>query len=292
MTDQPESEPTLAVLRNRRFLALWVAQVVTQVGGNMVLFGLTVQVFALTRSSTSVSLLILSFLVPSVIFGAVAGVYVDRLDRRLILVTTNAVRAGLFLLLLIVPNDLGLILLLTAVISTLTTFFGPAEAAMIPVIVPRQQLLAANSLHVFTLQASFFLGFALLGPLVVNIFGPDVLIVAVAASYLIGAVLCWFLPSYKAPRLTERTVPPRRSASGTSGRRGGHSGRVDVRPAGRRRALHLRQPRDLLAAHLPRGHRVADRRAGRAGARLRDSRCSACRSATSSSSCCRWASAW
>lgn len=201
MTAEPlPVEPTLAVLRNRRFLALWVAQVVTQVGGNMVLFGLTVQVFGLTRASTSVSLLILSFLVPSVIFGAVAGVYVDRLDRRLILVSTNAIRAGLFLVLLLIPNDLGLILLMTIVISTLTTFFGPAEAAMIPVIVPRQQLLAANSLHVFTLQAAFFLGFALLGPLVVNIAGQTVLIVSVAASYLIGAVLCWFLPSYKPPR--------------------------------------------------------------------------------------------
>ena len=57
----------------------------------MVLFGLTVEVFTLTGKSTSVSLLILSFLVPSVIFGAIAGVYVDRLDRRLILVSTNAV---------------------------------------------------------------------------------------------------------------------------------------------------------------------------------------------------------
>ena len=45
---------------------------------------------------------------------------------------------------------------------------------MIPVVVPRRQLLTANSLHIFTLQASFFLGFALLGPLVVNISGQTV----------------------------------------------------------------------------------------------------------------------
>jgi MFS family permease len=197
MTAANQSDATLNVLRNRRFLALWVAQVVTQVGGNMVLYGLTVQVFSITGgSSTSVSLLILSFLVPAVIFGAVAGVYVDRLDRRMILVVTNAIRAGLFLLLLLVTNDIGLILLLTVVISTLTTFFGPAEAAMIPVVVPRKQLLAANSLHIFTLQAAFFLGFALMGPLVVNIAGQDVLIISVAASYLIGAALCWTLPRY------------------------------------------------------------------------------------------------
>jgi len=206
MTAAAQPDQTLNVLRNRRFLALWVAQVVTQVGGNMVLYGLTVQVFSLTRSSTSVSLLILSFLVPAVIFGAVAGVYVDRLDRRLILVTTNAVRAALFLVLLLVLNDIGLILLLMVIISTLTTFFGPAEAAMIPVVVPRNQLLPANSLHIFTLQASFFLGFALLGPLVVNLAGQNALLIAVAGSYLIGALLCLLLPSYN-PRTSTVTRP-------------------------------------------------------------------------------------
>jgi MFS family permease len=193
-------ESALNVLRNRRFLALWIAQVVTQVGSNMVLFGLTVQVFALTGRSTSVSLLILSFLVPAVIFGAVAGVYVDRLDRRLILVVTNAARAVLFLVLVLVQNDLGLIYLLTIAITTLTTFFGPAEAAMIPVIVSRRQLLASNSLYLFTLQASFFLGFALFGPLLVNLAGQSTLFIAVAGSYFIGAMLCWTLPSHN-PRI-------------------------------------------------------------------------------------------
>ncbi len=194
-------ESPVAVLRNSRFLALWIAQVVTQVGGNMVLFGLTVSVFELTGSSTSVSLLILSFLVPAVIFGAIAGVYVDRLDRRKILIVTNAARGVLFLVLLAFPTDLGIIYLLNIVISTLTTFFGPAEIAMIPVVVPRRQLLAANSLHIVTLQASFFLGFALLGPLVVNIAGQQILLIMVAASYFIGAALCWMLPRYKADRV-------------------------------------------------------------------------------------------
>jgi MFS family permease len=197
----PQSEGSaIAVLRNRKFLSLWIAQVVTQVGGNMVLFGLTVEVFALTGKATSISLLILSFLVPAVIFGAIAGVYVDRLDRRLILVTTNVARGALFLLLLVVPQEVLIICAITAVISTLSTFFGPAEIAMIPVVVPRKQLLPANSLHIVTLQAAFFLGFALLGPLVVKISNQQVLLVLVAASYFLGAVLCWTLPKHN-PRI-------------------------------------------------------------------------------------------
>ncbi len=197
-TDPPPESP-LVVLRNRRFLALWLAQVATQVGGNMVLFGLTVQVFSLTGRSTSVSLLILSFLVPAVIFGAVAGVYVDRLDRRLILVAANLIRAVAFLALLFVSDQLALIYLLTVLVSTATTFFGPAEAAMIPVLVERRQLLPANSLHIFTLQASFFLGFALLGPLFVNLAGPVTMLWVVAALYFVAAGLCWILPAHKPP---------------------------------------------------------------------------------------------
>ena len=200
MTAARVADSPLAVLRNRKFLSLWVAQVVTQVGANMVLFGLTVQVFTLSGKSTSISLLILSFLVPAVIFGAIAGVYVDRLDRRLILVVTNAARGGLFLLLLILPPDVITICLVTALVSTLGTFFGPAEIAMIPVVVPRRQMLPANSLYIITLQAAFFLGFALLGPLVVNVSSTPALLLIVGGSYFVGAALCWLLPSYN-PRI-------------------------------------------------------------------------------------------
>src|SRR5204862_7330326 len=64
-----------AVLRNRLFLVLWSAQVVTQIGANMVLFGLTVLALEATDLSSTVSLLFLTFLMPSVLFSALAGVY-------------------------------------------------------------------------------------------------------------------------------------------------------------------------------------------------------------------------
>ena len=256
---QPQ-ESAIAVLRNRKFLSLWIAQVVTQVGGNMVLFGLTVEVFAITGKSTSVSLLILSFLVPAVIFGAIAGVYVDRLDRRMILVVANAARGGLFLLLLIVPQEIWVICLITAFISTLSTFFGPAEIAMIPVVVPRRQLLPANSLHIVTLQASFFLGFALLGPLVLKISSQQVLLVLVAASYFLGALLCWTLQPQPAHRPRQPTRRPGR------GRR---SGQDDLRPARRWCPLHPQQPHRVLAADLPGPDRVPDWGPGRARSGLR-----------------------
>ena len=84
---------TAAVLRNRPFLLLWLSQLATQVGSNMALYGLTVVVLKATNLSSAVSALFLTFLVPAVLLSAVAGVYVDRVDRRLVLVLTNVLRA-------------------------------------------------------------------------------------------------------------------------------------------------------------------------------------------------------
>jgi MFS family permease len=182
------------VFRNGAFLRLWLSQAATQVGGNMVLYGLTVIVVNSTQSNTAVSLLILSFLVPAVIFSAVAGVYVDRIDRRVILVATNVLRGVSFVALYLVGTNLGLILLLNVAVSTVTVFFAPAEAAMIPVLLPRAQLLAANGIFTLTLNAAFALGFALLGPLVVNVANPEAVILIVAALYFLAAVFCFTLP--------------------------------------------------------------------------------------------------
>jgi MFS family permease len=187
------------VFRNASFLRLWLSQAATQVGGNMVLYGLTVIVVSSTRSNTAVSLLILSFLVPAVLFSAVAGVYVDRIDRRLILIATNVLRGGLFIALFLAGDNLALILLLNVTVSTITVFFAPAEAAMIPVLVPRDQLLAANGIFTLTLNAAFALGFALLGPLVVNLANPEAVILVVAALYFLAAGFCVTLPSSKPP---------------------------------------------------------------------------------------------
>lgn len=204
-------ESALAVFRNGPFLRLWLSQAATQIGGNMVLFGLTV-IVSESQSTTAVSLLILSFLVPAVLFSAVAGVYVDRMDRRVVLVATNVLRGLAIVGLVLVGDNFALILLLNIFVSTVTVFFAPAEAAMIPEVVPRRQLLAANGVFTLTLNAAFAIGFALLGPLVINLAGPQAVILTVAALYFLAAVFCFTLPA---------SPPPAAAAdTGTAGRSG------------------------------------------------------------------------
>jgi MFS family permease len=202
----PEPSP-IAVLRNRPFLLLWLSQLFTQVGGNMVVFGLTVIVFDATGSSSAVSVLLLTFLAPAVLFSAVAGVYVDRIDRRVVLIVTNLLRAAALAAMFVFEQNLLALYVLNFVVSTITVFFAPAEAAMIPTLVPRQLLLAANSLFTFTLNAAFAVGFAVMGPLVVKLAGPQALILVVAVFYLIAAGFCVTLPS---------SPPPLSAAGGTA----------------------------------------------------------------------------
>ena len=196
---EPDPGPGSAidVFRNRPFLLLWLAQAATQIGGNMVIYGLTVIILEATNSNTAVSLLILSFLVPAVIFSAVAGVYVDRFDKRSVLIITNLLRGGAFVLTVLAGGNLALVLFLNVFVSTVTVFFAPAEAAMIPTLLPRRQLLAANGVFTLTLNAAFALGFALFGPIVVTLAGAPALVLLVAASYFVAAGFCWVLP--KAP---------------------------------------------------------------------------------------------
>lgn len=185
----------LDVFRNRPFLLLWLAQAATQIGGNMVIFGLTVIIAKSTGSTTAVSALILTFLLPAVLFSALAGVFVDRLDRRLVLIFTNVLRGLAFIAMFFVGDHLGLIYLLNIAVSTITVFFAPAEAAMIPILVPRRQLLSANGIFTLTLNAAFALGFTLIGPLIVKIAGAPALIAVVALLYFVAAGFCVTLPS-------------------------------------------------------------------------------------------------
>ncbi len=185
----------LAVLRNRPFLLLWLAQLATQVGGNMVIYGLTILITSTYQSATAVGALLLSFLLPAIVFSAIAGVFVDRVDKRLILVITNVLRGLAFLAIVFVGNNLALLYLLMFFVATVTTFFGPAEASMIPFLVPRRQLLAANGLFTLTMNVAFAVGFALVGPFLVALSTPQLLIVIVAVLYFVAAVFCWTLPS-------------------------------------------------------------------------------------------------
>lgn len=152
------------VLKNRSFSNLWLGQILSQIAMNMMVFVLAVRIYEVSHSNTAVSLMLLSFALPAVIFSPVAGVYADKLDRKFILVITNIVRAMIFFLFAYVRHSVPAILTFSLITSTITQFFAPAEAATIPSVVKRENLLAANSLFTITIFITMLGGFVLAGP--------------------------------------------------------------------------------------------------------------------------------
>jgi MFS family permease len=187
------------ILRNRAFLALWGAQILSQVAANATTFALIVLVGEITKSNTSSSILILLAIVPAVLFGVFAGVIVDRTDRRRVLVVTNALRAVAVLPLFFFGESVTMAYVVNFLVAAITVFFVPAESATIPAIVRKRDLLVANSLFTFTFNGAFLLGFIILAPIVIAIYGYTVLFVVIGAMFAGAALLCLTVPSVPPP---------------------------------------------------------------------------------------------
>ncbi len=200
---------SVPLLRDPNFGRLWFIQASTQVGGNMALYALTILVFATTRSNAAVSALVMSFLIPTILLSAAAGVLVDRLDVRFALIVPNVVRTLLTLGLAIAGVNVAMLLLLNFGISLTTVVLTPAEASMIPRIVAKHQLETAMGIFNLTLQASFAVGFAFLGPLLVTIAGPSFVLAVVVAFYAAATIATVGLPA--APPIAREAGAARRT---------------------------------------------------------------------------------
>jgi MFS family permease len=152
------------------------------------------------QSNTANALLILTFLVPAVLFSTLGGVLVERGDAKLIMLATNVVRAvGTILFIFVAPTTttaiVPLVYAINFVSATATAVFAPAELTAIPRIVDRRHLMAANSIFILTINATFAIGFGFLGPLVLNVLGPTTAYVIVAVMFGVAALAILPLPS-------------------------------------------------------------------------------------------------
>ena len=180
---ESNSQGFAPVLKNKQFLILWTGQIFSQLADKVYLvmmIAIVANQFQLLNQPISkwVSPIMIAFTIPAVLFGSLAGVYVDRWTKKPVLVISNLLRGILVLtlppLLLVsqerelfgsIPLGFGLMLGITFAVSTFTQFFAPAEQAVIPLIVKDKDLLAANSLYTTTMMALLIIGFAIGDPL-------------------------------------------------------------------------------------------------------------------------------
>lgn len=177
-----------ALLKNRNFAFLWLGQIFSQLA-DRVIFVIFIAVIA-NYFSTSASLqsnLYIAFTIPAIFLTSIAGVFVDKWNKKHILVTTNILRAFIIMLLPFFKNSVFEIYALAFLISCVTQFFVPAEAGLIPSLIDKKHLLTANSLFTTTMMASLVFGFTLGDPLI-NIFGLDYVHSAICAFFIISAL--------------------------------------------------------------------------------------------------------
>ena len=224
----------LPVLKNPNFLALWAGQVFCQLADKVYLvlmIALINSQFQASDQSISgwVSALMIAFTIPAVLFGSVAGVFVDSWSKKVVLVASNIWRGILVLLIPtllwlthdwrpvgVLPVGFLIILGVTFLVSTLTQFFAPAEQSAIPLIVKEQDLLSANSLYTTTMMASVIVGFAVGEPVLALAdglwtqlgggggLGKEIL---VGGSYAIAGLILFLLRTNEKPHPPETEFP-------------------------------------------------------------------------------------
>lgn len=184
----------ISVIKNVGFSSLWTNQILVQLSYNSLNFALIIWVFKLTDSNTAVSALLFAVYLPAVLFGLLAGVFVDILDRKKIILTIDLLLAILVFSLIFFKGSYVVILAITFLINCLVQFYTPSESSAIPMIVKKDQLLPANSLFSTTLFLMFLIGFGVAGP-IIDFLGINFVFIIGTISLILAFLLASSLPN-------------------------------------------------------------------------------------------------
>jgi MFS family permease len=178
------------VLRNRDFLLAWTGGLVSMLGGWALWIALPLHVYELSGSAFATSGVVAALVAPGILFGSVAGVFVDRWNRKTTLVVGNLVLAGATLPLLLVQEESRLWVVYPTVflLELAEQFTGPAENAILPRLVPAEHLVAANSLNALNNNLAR-LGGPALGGVLYAWAGLTGVVLANSVSYMVAATL-------------------------------------------------------------------------------------------------------
>jgi MFS family permease len=177
---------------------LWAARTASQCGDVAATVALGLLVFELTGSGLGVAGVAAAEIAPMLLLAPLAGVIVDRLPRRTVMVAADLVRAVLAGLLPLVADHVGAVYAIAAGMSAATVFFNPAAGAVLPNLVDRDRLIAANS-GIWTAAVLSQIVLAPVTGLLVTVAGVSVAFWINAASYLLSAALLARLPEPARP---------------------------------------------------------------------------------------------
>jgi MFS family permease len=192
----------ISLLRQRNFSLLWFAGTVSVFGDWILFVALPFFVYELTGSALITGTMFIAQTLPRILFGLIAGVFVDRWNRKWVMVFADFIRVGLLLLLLLIhsKNEIWIVYVVAFVEAAIAQFFLPAKNAAIPLTVNAENLVSANGLNSLSENIARIAGPAL-GGLLLNFFGIASGALLDSASFLISGVLIALI-----------TLPPEQNA--------------------------------------------------------------------------------
>jgi DHA3 family macrolide efflux protein-like MFS transporter len=177
------------LFRNRSFMALWLGQTISFIGDYFYWLAIPIMVERLTGSALQVGMSIMASALPVLLLGPVAGVFVDRWDRKRTMIAADLLRALLVLACLWVksPDQVWIYYVIAFAMSCISRFFFPARGAVLPLIVREPgDLLAANGLMQIVETVGLLAGPALAG-FTIGLWGSGAAFVVDSASFLVSA---------------------------------------------------------------------------------------------------------
>ncbi len=199
----------VSAFRNRDFRALWIGQLLSQIGDSFVIVAILFVINTLTSSPLALGVLAVVATLPQLFLGLIGGVFVDRLDRKRVMIVSDIIRGLAVLVLLFVQraDQLYILYIVSFVMASVGVFFNPARNAIIPNIVSSEALLTANALMQANQIISVILGASMAG-VVVGWLGP-------ASAFVFDS--CTF--AFSAVAIATMTIPPVNSSPGKTSSR-------------------------------------------------------------------------
>jgi MFS family permease len=181
----------LTVLRQSNFTLLWVAQLISMTGDLFLFIALPFHIYRVTGSSLATGLMFICQTLPGLLFGSIAGVFADRLDRKYTMVVADLSRAILLCIIPIAVRSSDLLWLIYVAVfleTAISQFFSSAKNAVIPDLVNRDDLIAANSLVALSSGFATVVGPSI-GGVLLFVLGFNGLVILDVVSYLGSALM-------------------------------------------------------------------------------------------------------
>jgi DHA3 family macrolide efflux protein-like MFS transporter len=186
------------VLKIRSVRRLWLAQLVSIFGDFLAIFAVfSLVTFQLHGTATQVSMILVAYMLPLAVVSPLAGVYVDKWNVKWTMIASDLVR-GVLVLVLVFVRDLNAIYCIFLALSTVSSFFVPAQSVAVRALAPAAGLMAVNGLMSQAVQGSQIISPAIAG-LLVQWFGANACFLLDSFSFFFSAAMVMTLTVHRVP---------------------------------------------------------------------------------------------